>query len=400
MGPFQQRFPDIHVRLIIPATNVFGTENYHSETVEELHKHSPTKLPEIIAIPHATSPIRTIIYRMQKTSGGVGSPLLYAFLYRRWLKSVQTYLQSVMQPDDVVHYVNHVAASLLPNWRKALGGKHIFGPVSGTEALPIQMSNLREVARNIAVGLTRIRLIRVLRKNDIIFCISNQDYAFFKRRVSTVIRLSEQNVDRAEMSNPSLNARTQKTDQPNHAGPLKILWVGELVRRKRVDVLKKIVEDTAHWPVELTIIGHGPLRRMLADVEVLPNIKVMSRVTRNEVLQLMRGHDVLLHTSYREATATVITEAVNSGCRVLCHNVGGHSLIVTDPRDLIPIAPVSESALMFMERIAQLIDGHTALGAQRGPYPNAATWSDFQETLFDVYNRIFNETPKGEANGV
>ncbi|MGB3616680.1 MAG: glycosyltransferase family 4 protein [Catalinimonas sp.] len=99
-------------------------------------------------------------------------------------------------------------------------------------------------------------------------------------------------------------------------GPLKLLFVGGLSQRKGVaDMFAAVERLGAH--VSLTVVGRkavedcGPLNEALHRHTWHPSLP------HEEVLKLMRAHDVLLFPSLFEGFGLVITEAMSQGTPVI-----------------------------------------------------------------------------------
>ena len=109
---------------------------------------------------------------------------------------------------------------------------------------------------------------------------------------------------------------------------LKVLWVGRLVKLKRVDTIIRAVSSLPHSitpplphsQLSLDIYGTGPeesrLRKLAAKLGDI--IKFHPPVPIDEVRKLMRGHDVYVMASDEsEGWGAVVSEALQEGMRVL-----------------------------------------------------------------------------------
>nr|CRH07264.1 Putative GT4 : distantly related to glycogen synthase / starch synthase [Candidatus Magnetococcus massalia] len=102
-------------------------------------------------------------------------------------------------------------------------------------------------------------------------------------------------------------------------GPLRLLFVGQLIARKRVGLL---LQGLQHWgegggEAQVTIAGSGPLQAVLQQqAEQLPaGIKVAFKghVEREAMPALYRDHELLVHLSMAEGISNVSLEAMASG---------------------------------------------------------------------------------------
>lgn len=102
-------------------------------------------------------------------------------------------------------------------------------------------------------------------------------------------------------------------------GRLRILYVGRLIRLKRVDTLIKAFNSLQRYDASLTIVGNGPeethLKSMVNDMSRVEFLPFQSMET---VRAYMRKHDVLVFTSNgREGWGAVISEALEEGMTVI-----------------------------------------------------------------------------------
>jgi len=117
----------------------------------------------------------------------------------------------------------------------------------------------------------------------------------------------------------------QEADEPS-ARALRVLWVGRLLRWKRVDTLfKAVYAAQVECPVTLTIVGQGPeqARLMRLDRRLAQKYGVASPITFHdavpvaEVRAFMRSHEVyVLPSNGYEGWGAVVSEALEEGLEV------------------------------------------------------------------------------------
>ncbi|GEA82058.1 glycosyltransferase [Cellulomonas uda] len=122
-------------------------------------------------------------------------------------------------------------------------------------------------------------------------------------------------------------------------GPLRLLYVGSLSEDKGVDRLLGIVRTLTDVPVQLTIVGDGPLREACAEAASTDDrVRYLGRVRERAVLaRLMAEHDVLVLLSQRregweELFGIVIVEAIAAGMGVLTSDHIGPRTILGEAR--------------------------------------------------------------------
>jgi glycosyltransferase involved in cell wall biosynthesis len=100
---------------------------------------------------------------------------------------------------------------------------------------------------------------------------------------------------------------------------LKLLYVGGLTQRKGIaDVF--FAADHFSDDVELTIVGRKTTNNCVPLNQALKKHHYITSLPHNEIIKLMRNHDVLLFPSLFEGFGLVITEAMSQGLPVITTN--------------------------------------------------------------------------------
>jgi glycosyltransferase involved in cell wall biosynthesis len=116
---------------------------------------------------------------------------------------------------------------------------------------------------------------------------------------------------------------------------LKVLWVGRLLKLKRVDTIIKAVGECAKSKkITLDIYGLGPEEAKLKKLAAKYGdaIKFYPPVPINEVRKLMREHDVyVLSSNGYEGWGAVVSEALEEGMAVIgTHEAGSSATILPE----------------------------------------------------------------------
>lgn len=137
----------------------------------------------------------------------------------------------------------------------------------------------------------------------------------------------------------------QETDEPP-ARALRVLWVGRLLRLKRVDTLfKAIYAAQARSPITLTIVGMGPELSQLKDLDVKLSKEygVESLITCHpavpvaQIRAFMRTHGVyVLPSNAYEGWGAVVSEALEEGMEVFGTYEAGSSATILPRENLFP----------------------------------------------------------------
>ena len=144
-------------------------------------------------------------------------------------------------------------------------------------------------------------------------------------------------------------------DYPVHPGyrPLKLLFVGTLSQRKGIADLFAAV-DHLKPHVELTVLGIKVTANCPALDVALAKHRWIPTLPHEQVLQLMRAHDVLVFPSLFEGFGLVITEAMSQGTPVITTDRTAGPDLIEHGRNGWLVEAGSTSALE--EAIAKLID--------------------------------------------
>lgn len=100
------------------------------------------------------------------------------------------------------------------------------------------------------------------------------------------------------------------------SGPLRLLFVGGLTQRKGIAYLFEAIRNLEPF-VSLTVVGQPPPIDCPALNMELRKHRWIRSAPHNDVLTLMRNHDVLVFPSLFEGFGLVITEAMSQGTPVI-----------------------------------------------------------------------------------
>ena len=169
------------------------------------------------------------------------------------------------------------------------------------------------------------------------------------------------------------NVRLTAPDSTSHAPlatshrTLRVLWVGRMLDRKRVDTLvKACVSDTLKDKVELHLYGHGPeeenLKRLVVEGN---NVFFHDFVPVAQVRDLMRAHDVyVLPSDGGEGWGAVVSEALEEGMKVLGTTGAGSSATILPPTHLFKAGDVNRLIELLSKEIEHISIGEWT--AKRG----------------------------------
>lgn len=127
-----------------------------------------------------------------------------------------------------------------------------------------------------------------------------------------------------------------REDSPQDDGPLRIAYVGQLIGRKRVDLLLRALSAVRLGNWHLDIVGTGALRSKLEALCLalgLSEAVTFHGAKGNVEVRAMLGcTDVLVLPSYWDGWGAVVNEALCAGSRVICSDHCGAADLVATPR--------------------------------------------------------------------
>ena len=106
--------------------------------------------------------------------------------------------------------------------------------------------------------------------------------------------------------------------------------------------------------------------------------------------------DFFVHTSIREATSSVIPEALSMGLPVICHDAYGMGIAINDSCGIkIPLVSPERSIACFRSAIEQLVRDRVLLSnLRRGAFRRVSeiNWDNMARTIsVDYYNVIVSK---------
>ncbi len=154
-------------------------------------------------------------------------------------------------------------------------------------------------------------------------------------------------------------ARRRPAPRPT-GRPLKVIQVGEVSAKKGIGLWPEILARFGQRPIEVSIVGEGPLDGTVAVFAEAHPIRAYGQIRdQDRLAALVAEHDVLLVPSQRtdrwqELFGMVIVEAQAAGVVPVASDHVGPRQIVTDGKDGFLVA--EGDAAGFAERLRRLDD--------------------------------------------
>lgn len=239
---------------------------------------------------------------------------------------------------DVVHHVTFVNY-WMPSFMALLPTRFLWGPVGGGESAPHSFwrhfslrGKLYEFVRNGARTLGGLDpFVRLTARRAAVAFSTTRDTRreMLKLGCSKVIVFSEAGLPAEEiLALKELPANAESTFRVLSVGRL-LHWKGFSLGLQAFAELQRGCPESEYW-----IIGTGPeqerLKKLAQELGVAGRVRFWGRLSRMEVLDKLRGCDVLLHPSLHDSGGWVCLESMAAGRPVVCLDLGGPAVQVDD----------------------------------------------------------------------
>lgn len=156
----------------------------------------------------------------------------------------------------------------------------------------------------------------------------------------------------------SIRAARLRQPLPKRApGTIRLVFVGQLIPRKNLEVVIRAIADRPH--IKLTVVGLGPLREEL-QAFVLRAVPDPSRVTflgyvaGRDVPSVLVEHDALVLPSTEEVWGLVVNEALAAGLSVIVSDRAGVAQSVQDHPGVFICPPTSVAVGEALDRLGAI----------------------------------------------
>jgi glycosyltransferase involved in cell wall biosynthesis len=192
-------------------------------------------------------------------------------------------------------------------------------------------------------------------------------------------------------------------ERPPSNGPVRLLYVGRLVRTKGLrDAIRAVAQLTSSTPVLLDVVGEGPDRStceaLVAELGLGDAVHFHGWQSHERVQGFYRDADVFVFPSYREPGGNVVFESMGYGLPLVVSDLGGPGAAVDDSCG-IRVHPENpeQFARDLAAAITRLVDDpelRTQLGAAaRRRVADIAVWDRKVEQLEALYDDVL--APRG-----
>ncbi|MGB3544458.1 glycosyltransferase family 4 protein [Rubrivirga sp.] len=249
----------------------------------------------------------------------MSTPGLYYSGYRRWQWRAYLAAKEMHEraPFDLAHHVN-MCGFREPGYLWKLDIPFVWGPVGGTQNTPAAFVKHGGAVTTVIEGTRTVlneiqlraspRVRRAAAAASVVLAANSTG----KRDLEAALGLEVRQL--LETGVRSVGEPKRWADRV--PGPVRVLWAGALEPRKRVGIAVEAIRRVRELglEVELIVVGDGPERHLVDDVE---GVDARGQIPRADLLDLYADADMLAFTSVRDTSGNVMLEALAAGLPVV-----------------------------------------------------------------------------------
>tara|TARA_Y200000002_G_scaffold379883_1_gene390125 strand:- start:5570 stop:6691 length:1122 start_codon:yes stop_codon:yes gene_type:complete len=138
------------------------------------------------------------------------------------------------------------------------------------------------------------------------------------------------------LKNPQVDELFRSLKEDNESRPFRFVFVGRLIKLKKVDYLLKALANLKLKNFELWVVGDGPEKNklcLLADSLLSSQVRWFGTQPISKVPKIISQTDCLVLPSRYDGWGAVISESLMVGTPVICSNLCGAASVVAASRE-------------------------------------------------------------------
>ena len=324
----------------------------------------------------------------------------YYWTYRTWQRDAYREAQRLVQQIDfdLAHQLNMIGYRE-PGYLWKLPIPFLWGPIGGHAQVPWRFlaalgrkgafeHGLRNLLNWIQMH-SSIRVKQAMRRADLLLAATRDDHKAIRRiHGKDAVLLNEQGTSPID----SITKREPFDGQ----WPLRVVWCGNFGAGKALPLALMAVQRAAkEIPLQLHIVGSGECeeewKSLALRLEIVSLCHWYGSLSHERSMEIISQSDVLLFTSLKEATATVVMEALGFGVPVICHDLCGFGMVIDEIcgiKILVTSPRLSSDrfaeALMRLARNPELLQSLSQGALQRA---GEITWPNQTKIMLDCYQQ-------------
>ncbi|MEL7069943.1 MAG: glycosyltransferase [Cyanobacteria bacterium J06581_3] len=274
---------------------------------------------------------------------------------------------------DLIHHVTYVRYST-PSFLSLLPEPFVWGPVGGGEAAPApfwsdfsRRGKVYEVLRSLAHRVGELDpFTRITARRSALTRATTQDTA------NRLQLLGANNLEVYSESGLSTDEieRLAACSMPK-GSPIRFISMARLLHWKGIHLGIRAFEQ-ANLPEgsEYWILGEGIerayLENMIDELDIKDQVKLLGRLPRSETLEKLSECHALVHASLHDSGGWVCLEAMAAGRAVICLDLGGPSVQVTEEAGFKISAVTPEQTVTDISKAMEELANNKTLRGKMG----------------------------------
>ena len=179
----------------------------------------------------------------------------------------------------------------------------------------------------------------------------------------------------------------RKLNYSKNNGPIKVLFVGQMVQRKGLSYLLEALKRLKSEHVELTIVGRGRIDEVLLDAyRPFVSFNVINGLSHIALIECFHSNDVMVLPSLIEGFGHVILEAMSAGLPVVCtKNTAGPDLFLSGNEGIVVPIRDSDAIARSIEDLALDKLKLEIMGTSAAETARQFTWTKHIDGIKDFY---------------
>lgn len=302
---------------------------------------------------------------------------------------------------DLVHHITYVKYSS-PSFLSLLSVPFVWGPVGGAESAPLPFwkdfsfrGKVYENFRNLARRLGELDpFVRLTARRSILAWATTEDTANRIKQIgaSNVQVLSQVGLLPEEiefLANYPLSART----------PIRFISMGRLLHWKGFHFGLRAFASATLPHAEYWIVGDGPerhrLEQLAQELGIASQVKFWGKLSRHEGFSKLEKCHVLVHPSLHDSGGMVCLEAMAAGRPVICLDLGGPAVQVTEENGFKVPAHNTKQAIQDLSKAIELLANNPELRERIGQtnkkiVKQKYSWESKGYYLAKLYDKIIS----------
>ncbi|WYL93106.1 MAG: glycosyltransferase [Gloeotrichia echinulata IR180] len=304
---------------------------------------------------------------------------------------------------DIVHHVTYVKYST-PSFLSLLPVPFIWGPVGGGESAPKPFwqdfswrGKVFEILRTLGQRLGEIDpFTRLTARRSILVRATTDDTA---KRLYQMNARNVEVISALGLSPEEIKRLVQ--DNITNSSPVRFISMARLLHWKGLHLgmqafaMADLPDDADYW-----ILGEGPekerLQTLAEKLNVTQRVKFWGEQSRDETLSKLSECHVLLHPSLHDSGGMVCLEAMAAGRPVICLDLGGPALQVTEQTGFKVRANTPEQTVRDLAEAMTRLSHDVKLRLQMGQAGQKRvrenfSWEKKGQELVQLYETILTE---------